>query len=345
MARETYKNAWSNQSFLDVSSGVKYGSTKSFDRSSAENSFWSGWNTNNWSGGLFGWIKDKITNGDGKRRAQANAQLTQILNAQEDLTDKLNQSIEMANLQKKQALDNLNYTNSFLQTQTEQQLANRDSSIEHSSNMLSAQSQLNADSLHQMKVSAGQQEQAAMQSVATSGFRNSGTADNNVAEAQRVNEMKYNAQQKANELSQYNSMYEARNAYMNSTYTAQGYQRQIESNTRAFNQSMEQMDLQAKQNEYNYNKEMERYSGDIADMAAANKAMGAPSAANIIGGIFSDLFTVGSITLGVMTGGGGLVGGLINGIGGTLGAISGNTWNTMSFDGGKGGWLGSKIGG
>lgn len=327
MARETYKNAWSSQSFLDVSSSVNYDSTKSFDRSSAEDSFWSDWNTNNWSGGLFGWIKDKITNGDGTRRAQANAQLTQILNAQEDLTDKLNQSNEMANLQKRQALDNLNYTNSFLQTQTEQQLANRDSSIEHSSNMLSAQSQLNADSLHQMKVSAGQQEQAAMQSVATSGFRNSGTADNNVAEAQRVNEMKYNAQQKANELSQYNSMYEARNAYMNSTYTAQGYQRQIESNTRAFNQSMEQMDLQAQQNEYNYNKEMDRYSGDIADMKKANQDLGKYTAA----GFFNDLFTVGSIALGVMTGGGGLAGGLINGIGGALGAISGQKWSTVGF--------------
>lgn len=341
MARETYKNAWSSQSFLDVANSVNYGSTKAFDREASSSAFWDGWNTNNWSGGLFGWVKDKITNGDGKRRAQANAQLTQILNAQEDLTDKLNQSKELTNLQKQQALENLNYANSFLQTQTEQQLASRDSNIEYSSNLLSEQSAINADSLHQMKVSAGQAEQSAMQNVATSGFRNTGTADNNVAEAQRINELKYNAQQKANEISQYSSMYEARNAYMNSTYTAQGYQRQIESNTRNFTQSMQMMDLQAKHNEYNYNKEMDRYTGDIADMKSANQSLGQYTAASF----FSDLFTAGGIALGVMTGGGGLAGGIINGIGGALSAVSGNSWNTMSFDGGAGGWLGQKIGG
>lgn len=216
-------------------------------------------------GGILGW-----GHGSSKETANRNryeAYLDKTLDAKEDLTDSYNNYVDKWNLATKQQLENLNATNEELQATANATIESRDQTLETNANALYEQGQMYITQLEQMQVSNNQREGKALQNLATSGFRNSGTASNNLAEIQRAYDREYNLEKSKVQLSQYQNIVEAGNAYKSGTYTAYGYMGNVVDNNRKFNQFMEEQEMLYKQAQSSYEKETKRYEQDLKDLS------------------------------------------------------------------------------
>ena len=267
----SWKNEWSNNSFVKASSQWSAKSNKVYD-SQAE---WKKYDNayTNYGGTVTRWVSNWLSGyaKDKKQRAEYRSNLTKITNAKQDLTDNYNKNIDELNLNMQQSLENMNIANTRLQQATNSTIENRDISVKNSGNALATQSEMNATELQEMRIQNQQTVNAEMQNLATSGFKATASALNRVNEATRKGNVAYAQKQASTQLSQMGSLQDMRNAYIKGTNTAQGYQQSIEDNTRNWSQTVDKANLSTKWADVNYSKEMDRYTGDLNNLQQSNK--------------------------------------------------------------------------
>lgn len=271
-----WKNEWNNESYLNATSMYTEETKKSYtkedaqkDKNNAFVGYYSGGGFSNmwkWIGDLFtGFTKSKSHN------AEQENNIRQVTNAKTDLTDQYNQYVEKLNLGNKNLATNLNTSNSLLQNSANTTIENRDNALNYSASFISEQRNLNNIQMRELGVQNTQSENALVQRVALSGFRNTGTMNNIVEEQQRVNRINESIKRQAFQMDERANLESAKNSYVNGTYSAYGSMDSIESNMQKYEQTLGENALQTKQNKETYDKEMQRYNEDLNAIRTSGK--------------------------------------------------------------------------
>ena len=182
----------------------------------------------------------------------------------EDRLDELNYQKNILDKQYSQAQTSFNLSLNHQKEQTEranaeigiladQTIANRDTSIGQQAKAGAMQSQLNAMQLATLNVQNQQAEGTANQQVATSGFRNSGTAGNVRDNAQRNSRLSTKQANLQVSMSNFQTYASALNTFTSANQQYDAYQRQVALNNENLDDQLEEMQLQMDQTTEMYN--------------------------------------------------------------------------------------------
>ena len=175
------------------------------------------------------------------------------LNYQHDQLDLQYSQAQQSNaLAAQQAQDQTAEANAEMNLLADQTIGNRDTAVKQTAQSGSMQSHLNALQMATLNVQNKQTEGAASQQVATSGFRNSGTAGNVLENAKRSSQMSTQQAQLQADMSNFQTYASALNTFTSANQQADAYRRQIEGNNNALDDQLEQLQLQMNQTTETY---------------------------------------------------------------------------------------------
>ncbi len=170
------------------------------------------------------------------------------LNYQKNILDKqYSQAKESFNLSVEHQKEQTERANAEIGMIADQTIANRDTSIGQQVKAGAMQSQINSMQLATLNVQNQQAEGAANQQVATSGFRNSGTAGNVRDNAQRSSQMSSKQANLQVSMSNFQTYASALNTFTSANQQYDAYQRQMEMNNENLDDQLEELQLQMDQ--------------------------------------------------------------------------------------------------
>lgn len=159
------------------------------------------------------------------------------------------ESFDLSEKHLNQQADSKKEEYSFLSGQV---LENRDRTLDQTATIGSQHSEINAQQIATLLVQADQAEGAANQSVATSGFRNTGSARNVVVNTKSQNQSAIDQSRLQAKMSRTQTFSEALNNYTDANQQMESYQRQIQYTEEARLRSEEEINLKRKQNKDSY---------------------------------------------------------------------------------------------
>jgi len=165
-------------------------------------------------------------------------------------------------------------------------LANRDTTLKQTATNGSEQSKINAMQLATLTVQSKQVEGSANQSVATSGFRNSGTAMNLVDNAKSSNADTIKQARMQSKLANSQTFTQAVNNYTSANQQIDAYQRRVELTESQLQRDLGKLDLQMDQTTDTYDLQGGYLTADIDYMNSdkAESALWWAKAGDFIGG-------------------------------------------------------------
>jgi len=228
-----------------------------------------------------------------QRNAEFDDKLDELRRQENILSTQYSQAQASYDLSVEQATQSVENANKELGILADQTIANRDMALTQQGKSGSMQSQLNAMQLATLNIQNEQAQGAANQQVATSGFRNSGTARNVVENAQRSGDMAIKQASLQASMSNYQTYSSALNTFTSANQQYDAYQRQIEANDDNLDMQLEQMELQMDQTTQMYEIEHGYLTADINYME--DEGRDALEQANIWG-------SLGAVGSGIMMG-------------------------------------------
>ena len=251
-------------------------------------------------GGIVGGVK-AVSNAK-NRKVQAEETALQLKRKQSELNEARTNLTDSYNLAIRQSRESTQQANDMLNLQAQQTEAARDYSLKTSAQGSAMQDQLAASQIAALQVDASQKEGQAVQNVATSGMRNTGSAlnvlkDTNSKSARALGQAM--AQRNMARFSDYSS---ARANYLNANNQLTLYRQQVENNKADLRRYEEKAGLEYRQNMSAIDREQQYLNDDVNFMNSGTyrSAQNWGFAADIFGGI-STGFSVASSIYGLGT--------------------------------------------
>lgn len=261
-----------------------------------------------------------IASGVAKRNAQSKAQKEELRRQQENLRIAKNNLTDSYNLNMRQAEEVTKQANDLINLQAGQTEAARDLGIKNAGTSGELSDRLAASQIATLQVESSQQEGQAVQNVALSGFRNTGSALNIIKDVSSKAQSAVRQAFLQRSVSRFSDYASARNNYLNAENQLQLYQAQIESNESELARTKEKYTL-------TYNQQLEEMQRESGYVQSDQDFMNSSTYKWMQGlGYASDIF--GGIATGVSFVNAGM--GLSNAFGSTASVVSGAVRNYAS---------------
>ena len=213
-------------------------------------------------GGLFGLGND---NTEAEKR-QYESYLNQIIYQKENLTAEYNQTLESLQRQRDNQLEQLNTLNERYQRATDRTVVERDSQEQVTATEIYAQSQENTSQIREAQTELVKETASKTSQLATSGFRNTGSAQSSIAYYYEEGEKKIEETKYQMDTALYVSNSQMANNYSSSTYTAYSYQDSIADNITTYKNWLEELEASISNLNENYEREMEKYNQALEEL-------------------------------------------------------------------------------
>lgn len=219
-------------------------------------------------GGLFGWLFGLGNDTTEQDKKSYNSYLDEIIYNKENLTTEYNQALEDLQTQRDNLLEQINTQNERYQRSTDITISNRNAQQKVEATQIYAQSKENTSQIRQMQTELVKQTASQTSKLATSGLRNTGSAQSSIAYSyeqglEKIQDTKYQM-----DVSLYVSNSQMASNYQSSTYTAYSYQDSIADNITSYQQWLEKLETTLARTKEKYEKEMERYNQALEDLTA-----------------------------------------------------------------------------
>lgn len=213
-------------------------------------------------GGLFGLGND---NTEAEKR-QYNSYLNQIIYQKENLTAEYNQSLEKLQRERDNQLEQLNTLNERYQKATDRTVVERDSQEQVTATEIYAQSKENTSQIREAQTNLIKETASKTSQLATSGFRNTGSAQNSIAYYYEEGEKNIEEAKYQMDTALYVSNSQMANNYTSSTYKAYSYQDTISDNITTYKNWLAELEASISTLNENYEREMEKYNQALEEL-------------------------------------------------------------------------------
>lgn len=231
-----------------------------------------------------------------QREAEYQDKLQELNRQKEVLDTQFSQAKDSYNLASTQARERTEETNTELALLGKETLENRDLALGQTGKSGAMQSEINAMQLATLAIQNQMQVGQATQQAATSGFRGSASAMNQVTNAQLATEMATEQARMQSKLSNYQTYASAVRTYTSATQQAEAYNRQIDQNKNELDRQLVSLDLQMNQQKERYELEGGYLSSDIEYMKTeGRKALRSAQTWDILGGTLSGALSGGAM--------------------------------------------------
>lgn len=217
-------------------------------------------------GGLFGWLFGLGNDTTEQDKKTYNSYLNEIIYNKENLTTEYNQTLEDLQTQKDRLLEQLNTQNERYQRATDTTISNRNSQEQVEATQIYAQSKANTSQIREMQSELVKDTASQTSKLATSGFRNTGSAQSSIAYSYEQGEQKIQDTKYQMDTSLYVSNSQMASNYSSSTYTAYSYQDSISDNITSYEQWLEDLETTLARTKEQYEKEMAKYDEALEEL-------------------------------------------------------------------------------
>ena len=233
------------------------------------------------------------------KQAEFDDKKQELERAQKALNDDYSQAQASYNLSTAQTKAQAQETKKEYNLLADETLANRDTVLDQTATTGSAQSHINAMQLATLAVQAEQAEGSANQAVATSGFRNSGTAGNLVSNAKSSNADTISQAKMQAKLADSKTFNQAVNNYTSANQQIAAYQRKVEQTESQLQRDLDSLDLKMDQITANYTREGGYLTDDIEYMNSdeAKNSLLWSKIGSYVGGAMNGAVSLGSLGL------------------------------------------------
>lgn len=217
-------------------------------------------------GGLFGWLFGLGNDTTEQDKKTYNSYLNEIIYNKENLTTEYNQALEDLQTQKDRLLEQLNTQNERYQRLTDKTISDRNSQEQVTATQIYAQSKENTSQIREMQTELVKDTASQTSNLATSGFRNTGSAQSSIAYSYEQGEEKIKDTKYQMDVSLYVSNSQMASNYSSSTYTAYSYQDSISDNITSYQQWLEDLETTLTRTKEKYDREMEKYDEALEEL-------------------------------------------------------------------------------